>query len=90
MPATLPLPLSAHELQEAMRNARPIDAARLDRVLRIAVAPHVFAGLDRAELRRRAVLVGTANEQYFVAELAAETRMHIRGQQRSRRDCRGA
>jgi len=28
MPATLPLPLSAHELQEAMRNARPIDAAR--------------------------------------------------------------
>jgi FAD/FMN-containing dehydrogenase len=35
MPATLPLPLSAHELQEAMRNARPIDAARLDRVLRL-------------------------------------------------------
>src|SRR3989449_8420742 len=35
MPATLSLPLSAHELQEAMRNARPIDAARLDRVLRL-------------------------------------------------------
>src|SRR2546428_4989591 len=35
MPATLSLPLSAHELQEAMRNARPIDAARLDRVLAV-------------------------------------------------------
>src|SRR6058998_1847876 len=35
MPATLSLPLSAHELQEAMRNARLIDAARLDRVLRV-------------------------------------------------------
>src|SRR3989441_8320361 len=35
MPATLSLPLSAHELQEAMRNARPIDAARLDGVLRV-------------------------------------------------------
>src|SRR3981189_2190287 len=65
---------------------RQIEASidvRLDRVLRIAVAPHVFAGLDRAELRRRAVLVGAANEQYFVAELAAETPMHIRGQERA-------
>jgi len=35
MPATLSVSLSAHELQEAMRNARPIDAARLDRVLRL-------------------------------------------------------
>ncbi len=35
MPATSSVPLSAHELQEAMRNARPIDAARLDRVLRV-------------------------------------------------------
>src|SRR5947208_14213590 len=35
MPATSSLPLSAHELQEAMRNARLIDAARLDRVLRV-------------------------------------------------------
>src|SRR2546422_7268730 len=35
MPATLSLPLSAHELQEAMRNAQAIDAARLDRVLRL-------------------------------------------------------
>src|SRR6266566_1980972 len=35
MPATSSLPLSAYELQEAMRNARPIDAARLDRVLRV-------------------------------------------------------
>ena len=35
MPANSSLPLSAHELQEAMRNARPIDAARLDRVLRV-------------------------------------------------------
>src|SRR5438445_4514359 len=35
MPATSSLPLSAHELQEAMRSARPIDAARLARVLRV-------------------------------------------------------
>ncbi|HXM82912.1 MAG TPA: FAD-binding protein [Burkholderiales bacterium] len=35
MPATLSHPLSAHELQEAMRNAQPIEAARLDRVLRV-------------------------------------------------------
>jgi hypothetical protein len=29
------------------------------------------------------VLVGAADEQYLVAELAAETRMHIRGQKRA-------
>ena len=55
----------------------------LDRMLRIAVVPHVLAGLDRTELRRCTVLVGAADEQYLVAELAAETRMHIRGQKRA-------
>jgi len=35
MTATLTLPLSAHELCEAVRHARPFNPARLDRVLRL-------------------------------------------------------
>ena len=65
------------------RQAEAAIDVRLDRMLRIAVVPHVLAGLDRAELRRSAVLVGAADEQYLVAELAAETRVHIRGQKRA-------
>ena len=60
----------------------PIDVG-LDGMLRIAVVPHVRAGLDRAELGRRAVLVGAADEQHLVPDLAAETRMHIGGQKRA-------
>ena len=60
----------------------PIDVG-LDGMLRIAVVPHVRAGLDRAELGRRAVLVGAADEQHLVSDLAAETRMHIGGQKRA-------
>jgi hypothetical protein len=35
MAATLALPLSAHELRDAVRHARPFNPARLDRVLRL-------------------------------------------------------
>ena len=35
MNPTLSPPLSAHELQQSMRQCRPLDAARLDRVLRV-------------------------------------------------------
>ena len=35
--ASAKLPLSAHELTESLRQARPFDASRLDRVLRIAL-----------------------------------------------------
>ena len=35
MNSTLSLPLSAHELQQSVRQCRPLDAARLDRVLRL-------------------------------------------------------
>lgn len=35
MIATLSVPLSAHELRDAVRHARPFNAARLDRVLRL-------------------------------------------------------
>ena len=35
MLATLSLPVSAHELRAAVRQARPFNAARLDRVLRL-------------------------------------------------------
>src|SRR2546426_12173749 len=39
MPATLSLPLSAHELQEAMRHAPPLHAAPLDRGVRGHAGP---------------------------------------------------
>ena len=63
------------------RQAEAAVDARLDRMLRVAVRAHVEAGLDRAELGRRAVLGGASDEQYVVAELAAEARMYVRGQE---------
>src|SRR5438034_11457399 len=51
MPATSSLPLSAHDLQEAMRNARLIDAARLDRVLRVEAGHGVVQGQANATWR---------------------------------------
>src|SRR5262245_2175049 len=65
------------------RQAEAAIDVRLDRVLRVAIAPHVLAGRERAELGRRAVLVGAADEQHLVADLAAETRVHVRGQERA-------
>ncbi len=56
----------------------------LDRMLRVAIGADVLPGLDRAELGRRAVLVGAADEQHLVAELPAETCMHVGRQQRAR------
>src|SRR5678815_2647290 len=53
-------------------------------MLRVAIGTDVLPGRDRAELGRRAVLVGAADEQHLVAELAAEARMHVGGQQRAR------
>jgi hypothetical protein len=55
----------------------------LDRVLRVAVRADVLPGAKRAELRRGAVLVGAADEQHVVAELAAEPRMDVGRQQRA-------
>ena len=55
----------------------------LDCVLGIAIGAHLLPGLDGAELRRRAVLVGAADEQHLVADLAAEARVHVRRKQRA-------
>src|SRR5262249_28311670 len=55
----------------------------LDRVLIVAVGADVLSGRERAELGRRAVLVGAADEQHLVAELAAEARVHVGRQQRA-------
>src|SRR5215470_10708792 len=44
----------------------------LDRMLLVAKSPHVLAGRSRAELRRGAVLVGTADVQDLGAGLTAE------------------
>jgi hypothetical protein len=71
----------AAEMVERQAEA-PIDVG-LDGMLRIAVVLHVRAGLDRTELGRRAVLVGAADEQHLVSDLAAETRMHVGGQERA-------
>lgn len=64
MTSTASLPVSAHELQESVRQCRPLDATRLDRVLRLdekralvevqanvswkALAGHLRPGDDRA------------------------------------------
>src|SRR5262245_53910872 len=55
----------------------------LQRMLGIAIAADLLARFDGAELGRGAVLVGAADEQHLVAELAAEARMHVRRQQRA-------
>ena len=55
----------------------------LERVVRVAIGADVLPGRDRAELGRRAVLVGAADEQHLVAGLAAEARMHVGREQRA-------
>src|SRR5262245_11664253 len=55
----------------------------LQRMLGIAIAADLLARFDGAELGRGAVLVGAADEQHLVAELAAEARVHVRRQQRA-------
>lgn len=63
MPATLSLPLSVHELQEAMRNARTIDAARLDRVLRLEPGRGVVEVQANTTWRSLAARVRPGNAQ---------------------------
>ena len=55
----------------------------LDRVLRVAIGLQVLSSRERAELGRRAVLVGAADEQDFVADLAAKAGVHVGRQQRT-------
>ncbi|MHC2424351.1 hypothetical protein ACVIST_001096 [Bradyrhizobium elkanii] len=60
----------------------PVDVG-LDGVLRGAERADILSGLDGAELGRRAVLVGGADEEHVVTDLAAEAGVDVGGQQRA-------
>src|SRR5262245_22147415 len=55
----------------------------LDCVLLVTKAANILACGSRAELGRRAVFVGPADEQYFGTRLPAKACMHICGQERA-------
>src|SRR5690242_12438671 len=61
----------------------PVDVG-LHLMLPRAVGGDLDAGLRGRKLRRRAVLVGRANEKRFRSRLPAETGMDVGGQQRAR------
>ncbi len=55
----------------------------LDLMLLVAIGRDVEAGRLGAELGRSAVLVGRADEQHLVADLAAISRMDVGGEERA-------
>jgi hypothetical protein len=66
------------------RQPEAVARGLLDQVLLVAIGAHILSRFRRCQLRRRAVLIGRAQEQDLMALQAPEARMDVRRQHRAR------